>query len=227
MRIAVLDDEKIFCDMIKGVILRHKPDIEVDTFMSVKSLLNTMDHQYDLLLLDIEMPQTNGIDFAKHFKGRFPYIVYVTSHDECVYDSFDTNILGFVLKSQLEDKLIQTIDRVLEHQEDIVVLPTTLGDKSIAIDQILYFYIDESGAIVAVTNQKNYCMNVKSLKQLYKLLDENKFCFANRRELVNVKHIVRIYRQFHHLMMSDERRIEVSKRRWRIVLDKYNKEALL
>lgn len=226
MRIAVLDDEQIFCDKIRGVILHHKPGLEVDTFTKVKTLLNVKG-QYDLLLLDIEMPCVNGIEFAKHYKGRFPYIVYVTSHDECVYDAFDTNILGFVVKRHLEPKLIKTIEQVMERQENVVTLATVHGNKEVAIDQILYFYIDDTGAIIAKTNQKSYHMNVKSLLSLTKCLDANKFCFASRRELVNVMNITHIYRAAHEILMSDDQRIHVSKRRWSNIVDKYNKEALL
>ena len=61
----------------------------------------------DLLLLDIDMPEMNGMEIAKCLTDLLqkPLLVFVTSHDELVYDSLLYHPFGFIRKAYLEQEL--------------------------------------------------------------------------------------------------------------------------
>ena len=66
LHIAICDDEPIFCKEIKKKILEIRPEYEADIFFSGKELLETSAY-YDMVFLDIEMPEQNGMETARIF----------------------------------------------------------------------------------------------------------------------------------------------------------------
>lgn len=66
LHIAICDDEPIFCKEIKKKILEIRPEYETDIFFSGKELLETSAY-YDMVFLDIEMPEQNGMETARIF----------------------------------------------------------------------------------------------------------------------------------------------------------------
>ena len=97
MKIAVLDDEKIYRDKISEIIYKNDPFAAVDTFASTAELLHS-NTAYELLLLDIEMPETDGITFVKNYASLFQDILFITSYDKYIFDSFLPNVRGYIVK---------------------------------------------------------------------------------------------------------------------------------
>ena len=91
MRIYLCDDEIKILNDFKEKVSRYNPDSEVCTFSSGKELLEKMESKpCDILLLDIDMPEMDGMEVAKSLSKTEakPLLVFVTGHDELVYESF-------------------------------------------------------------------------------------------------------------------------------------------
>lgn len=222
MNYAILDDQEFYRKKLKELILSYDPSAYIETFPTAKALL-ICPHTFDLLLLDIELPQINGLDFAKEYRGRFPHIIYVTSHQELVYDSYYPNILGFVVKENLETRLIPTIEKAISLFKQTLRLP--IKNQWIEIDpsEIVYFCICNHH-IYAQTSDKRLLLNLKSLKTLENI---DKFCIINRQVILNMTHIIHIRKQSHEVVLSNQEVMPVSKRNWAAFLTQYNKEGLL
>lgn len=222
MNIAILDDEEFYRKELQNLLCRQYPEAIIHTFPTAKALLKS-EVRYDLLLLDIEMPQINGLDFAKEYLGRFSRIIYVSSHKERVYESFNPNVYGFVVKQSLSTDLIPAIEKVFLSLKQTIELP--IGNDVRKIDQreILYFYISDRH-IYVVTTKGKILLKIMSLKQL--TLSE-KFYSVNRQIIVNIDHILHIYKNTHEIVMSDQTKLSVSKRNWSSFLKRYNQEVVL
>ena len=106
---------------------------------------------FDVVLLDIEMPKYSGLDLAskineqKDGSGK-PYIIFVTNRDGLVFDALKQQPFSFVRKSHLED-LEPCFDRLITLCESEVYYPIKSGRdiERIALKDI--FYLEK---------QKNY-----------------------------------------------------------------------
>ena len=64
MKVAILDDDILFCESLKNYLSKYHFDISIYT--NYTDLKNCID-SFDLLFLDIEMPNMSGIDIAQSF----------------------------------------------------------------------------------------------------------------------------------------------------------------
>jgi len=71
-KIVVVDDEEQICLVIKNYLLR-KGHVDVDTFTNAKlAMPKILDSNYDLVLLDIMMPEVDGLDMLADIKKAKP-----------------------------------------------------------------------------------------------------------------------------------------------------------
>lgn len=121
MKIAICDDQKEFLlfvkEQISSICRLERIPIQIECFLNPNNLIKAFSDSekcYDLVLLDIDMPEMNGKvcarklrSFNKHFK-----LIFITSYKEEVYTSFDCNISGFIPKSMLENRIYHELKRV-------------------------------------------------------------------------------------------------------------------
>lgn len=113
MRIFLCDDEpqilQDFARQIEDCAKNMAQTCQIQLFTDARTLLTTLQNveqiawqeaPCDVLLLDIDMPQMNGLEVAKQLAGlqAKPLLVFVTGHDELVYDSFQYHPFGFIRK---------------------------------------------------------------------------------------------------------------------------------
>ncbi len=219
MRVAILDDEAVYAEKMKELLKSHFPDMLIDIYQRGGYLINTK-QAYDLLLLDIEMPDSNGITFAKQYSSLFDHIIFITSHDECVFDAFLPNVRGFVVKDQTEEKLIATIHRVIEEAKKTLSFSTDIGNITIREDQIQYFYTEDT-FIYLITMKQRYSLTYKSLKQLS--LNADKFMYINRHHVINLTNVCNIQKAKNSVRMMNGDVIKVSRRKWKALITAYTK----
>jgi len=150
-RIAVCDDHVQICTEIETIIRDSKKlksyDIEIDIFHSGESLLGYIErnHNFDLLLLDIELQLMNGVEVGRKIredqKDEITQILYISSKQSYAMELFDNRPLSFLIKPIDKDKLIHLI----------YTLSISVGSIIIIILAYLSDYSDKSTlAIVSV-----------------------------------------------------------------------------
>ncbi len=99
LKVAVCDDEKIICNEIKKRLLEVRPEFEVSLFSSGDELIKS-DKNFDLIFLDIEMPQLDGMETAKVIRKNHKneYIIFLTSHSELMVEAFKVKAFRFLEK---------------------------------------------------------------------------------------------------------------------------------
>ncbi|WP_263833882.1 response regulator [Sulfurospirillum oryzae] len=71
IKVAVIDDEQTILDMIEKYLSRTA-GFEVTTFSNPQNAISRIDKSYDVVLLDIMMPQMNGLDVLKTLLEKAP-----------------------------------------------------------------------------------------------------------------------------------------------------------
>lgn len=123
LRIFICDDERRMLQMIAEKVSEHLPECDIRVFSSGSDLLQCLQTKgCDILLLDIDMPDITGLEIAGKLSSleKRPLLLFVTSHDELVYDSFQYHPFTFLRKSSFDREIQPALEdcvRELQHRE--------------------------------------------------------------------------------------------------------------
>ena len=191
MKIAVCDDETKILEDIKSVILNLYPGDDVNLFSSGEEFLESDDNP-DVLLLDIDMPGMSGMDVASKLaeKETDTLIVFVTAHDELVYDSFKYHPFAFVRKTYLREELsgvLKDCRLKIDKKNKRYVFKSGSETVSLSLDEILYF---ESFANYLTVKTKTLEYKTRStISGAQSELEKNDFLRIHKGFLVNLEHV--------------------------------------
>ncbi len=156
----------------------------VGVFSSAEEAFNSGNVQdIDILFLDIDMPNINGIDFRKKVP-LVPVCIFITAHPEHAVESFEIETLDFIIKPLKLDRFTQAIKRIEEFMEiktKALLYESSIGGNSIYIKEgheqtkiklheILYLEALKDYTLL-VTNHKRHCV----LSSIGNLLKESHF----------------------------------------------------
>ena len=116
--LAICDDEvywqKELFKYCKVIEEKKKIKFTYHFFSSGEELLEFKEH-LDILLLDEEMKKVSGQMIKEHFESinRDTMIIFVTTHNEIIYDSFGKNVYGFLEKPIVEKNFFGLFERIL------------------------------------------------------------------------------------------------------------------
>jgi DNA-binding NarL/FixJ family response regulator len=117
----IVDDNPVFLAGLNSLLNRDSRFIVIEKLSSGKALLESKNlENADLILLDIEMPEMNGIEAAKRVNFKEPRIklVAITMYQDKVYleQLVMVGFRGFVNKSEVTTNLFGVIDQVLKNK---------------------------------------------------------------------------------------------------------------
>lgn len=191
MKIAVCDDETKILEDIKGIILKLYPGDDVNLFSSGEEFLESGE-KTDVLLLDIDMPGMSGMDVASSLADEETdtLIVFVTAHDELVYDSFKYHPFAFVRKTYLREELsgvLKDCRLKIDKKNKHYVFKSGFETVSLPLGEILYF---ESFAnyLTVKTNTLEYKTR-STISGAQSELENNDFLRIHKGFLVNLEHV--------------------------------------
>lgn len=113
MRIAICDDERKYREETKNCIMDYNLEIEIVEYQDGSELLEAKD-SFDLIFLDVEMPNLDGMAAAKQLRKQKvdAEIVFLTSYEKYVYDAFDIRALQFLKKPLDKERLVKVLKTV-------------------------------------------------------------------------------------------------------------------
>ena len=118
-RILIVDDHPLICKGLALMITKKAPDIQVcgDADDINPALEMTASKQPDLMVIDIELKSSNGLDLVKALRSRYPDIptLVFSMHDESIYAerALRAGARGYVMKNMPMEKLVEAIRKVL------------------------------------------------------------------------------------------------------------------
>lgn len=194
MEIAVVDDEKVIREQIRGLAEKYEPDCHVKTYETGEKLL-AAGARYDVVLLDIQMEGMNGIDTAKALRGmqEDTVLIFITGVKDYVFEAFDVAAFHYLLKPVEEKKFVEVFRRAkaevekrkLQGQETIFI---KTRNRSFTIQKQDILYVENRGKKVEIHTGNEVMEMYASMNELEKQLGAC-FCRCHRGYLVNMAYI--------------------------------------
>ena len=197
MRIAICDDETDIIDIIEAKLnvyfKKNVQDLSVSRFTSGKDLLKEDLSKYDVLFLDVNMPEMSGMDVATEIRkdNRELTIIFVTAFDDFVFESFKVNAFRY-LKKPLNDKdFDEAMNAVCQEKakpEDYLVFQFQNESYRIRYSDIIS--IEVMGDKIWIHCHERTYRWKGTLKQIMQKLEGRDFFQTHRSYVINMNKIV-------------------------------------
>jgi DNA-binding LytR/AlgR family response regulator len=200
LRCLLLDDElpgltylKMLCEQI--------PDLEVvKAFDNPIKFLNELPNlEFDLCILDIEMPEMNGLQVANLIQGK--PVIFTTAYTDHAAEAFDIDAIDYVRKPIRMERLQQAIEKAkirLNQQgaeKQFIQLNTDKGKAIIFFEQLAYIKasdVDNRDKIAQLMDGSTIVLKNISFQSLIALLPTDNFVQINKKEVIALK-IVQLF----------------------------------
>ncbi len=222
-KIAVCDDSVIDREYVISFLRKWAEDkqqnVEIQSFVSSEQFLFQYEEEkdYDILLLDIEMGEMDGVSLAKkirHGNERIQ-IVFVTGFPDFIAEGYEVDAVHYLLKPIREEKLRICLDKAVRNlgiKEDVVFLQINNEMEKYTKREISYI---EVFAHACTLHTISGDIEVKvSITELEKKLGQG-FVRTHRSFLVNMEKIKRITRT--DVVLDDGRMVPLARRNYAFV----------
>ncbi len=188
----------------------------------------------DVVFLDVNMPELDGLQFLECFPQRSFEVVFTTAHSEHAIDAIRKEAIGYLVKPIDREDLEKVIERVerragkeqvaekleaaLDRLNSIGLGPKkvkfTLDKKIVFLDpnEIIYCESDGNYCRIMVEGGKNLFLTQK-LKQVSEMLPEELFYRVHNSYLINLRKVKEFYKNEGYILLENNIRIPVSRQR--------------
>lgn len=194
MRIAVCDDEAAVLQLIADRVEACCADWgEVYRYTDSTALLeDSTKTVFDVLLLDIDMPQLDGMTLAEKIREHNPYaaIVFITNKEDCVFRAYRYGTFRFIRKAYLDEELTAAVADLkawFDAKSESIVLQRTEGQCAQRIQDIRY--IEVQGHTLTIHCAGEAFQAAGTMKEFDKALSEKGFIRIHKSYLVNFQYI--------------------------------------
>lgn len=167
MRIAICDDQqeyrKLIIQYVQFYFQEHLLDLETYEFGSGEELLSS-DKTFDIVFLDIEMNELNGIQTAKelNIRNKNTIIFIVTAYQKYLDDAMDLNVFRYIDKPIQAKRLYNGLDKAIDLINNNEITFKTRNDGIVTIHKNDIIYVEVKRKIVYVnTTEKQYIAREK------------------------------------------------------------------
>lgn len=200
-KVAICDDSdadrRYIMDMVRSWASAAGHEVQIDGFPSAESFLFRYagESDYDILLLDIEMGDMDGVTMAKELRksNDTVQIIFITGYSDYISEGYEVAALHYLMKPVNEEKLCLVLDRAAEKlAKNERVLNFEVSGEMVRVPIYQIRYADVLGNYVTVHAQTDVTVKM-TLGELEKQLDE-RFYRVGRSALVNLMQISRVTR---------------------------------
>ena len=129
MKIGLVDDRRIDLDKLNGIISGlDGVDIIFSTTSADEAYEYIKKEAVDLLIADIEMPNLSGYELADiiHSHALNISVIFVTGNSGYAVHAFEINVHDYIMKPYPKERLIQSVQRLMEKNKSTEIAGTTL-----------------------------------------------------------------------------------------------------
>ncbi|WP_138420581.1 LytR/AlgR family response regulator transcription factor [Aquibacillus sediminis] len=208
IKAVVVDDERYARDELKHLLADFSSvQVVAEADTGEAAIMKTLQHQPDVVFLDVEMPIMNGMEAAKSLYElkKPPLIVFATAYPQFAAEAFRYQAIDYLLKPYDEEQLQQTIQRLKEKLVPNTAIQetkeVTMHQAKLAVEddgEIIYlspsdmFYIYREEKVSKIVTKTGTYTVKTPLKALEERLLPFSFFRIHKGYLINLDYVTKL-----------------------------------
>ena len=211
IKVLLIDDEPLARSVVREY-LQHHPQMRIvqecnDGFEGIKAI---MQHQPDLIFLDIQMPKINGFEMLELVENP-PAVIFTTAYDEHAIRAFETHAVDYLLKPFSRERFDKAVCKwmgqkqvpeqppaaslietaaLASGQNQRIVVKITGKIKIIPVHEILY--LEAADDFVKIHTGEGAFLKNRTMQYFENLLHGQQFIRIHRSYIVSINQVTRL-----------------------------------
>ena len=213
LRCMVIDDEPLAITLLEDHVGKVSFLELVSTFNNpMEALISFNSNPVDLIFLDIQMPQLNGVQFMQLLQNRAQVIITSAYHEYAI-DGFEHNVIDYLLKPIAFERFYKAVEKAYNLKNPTQKLnrsmemhPATGGyifvkveTKMVRVELDDILFIEGLKNYVSIYTKTQRIVTLQVMKQLEEVLPANRFVRVHKSFIVALDKITSIERQEIHI----------------------------
>jgi two-component system LytT family response regulator len=158
IKCLIVDDEPLAREAIK-VYIEKMPELEVadECENALQAMASLRNKPIDLIFLDIEMPEIDGISFLQMLK-KIPGVIFTTAYRNYAVEAFDLDVIDYLLKPISFDRFVAAVNKYHERSNKTGTIQTETTKET-------------SNYLNVKADRKTYKVDITSIQYIESLKD--------------------------------------------------------
>lgn len=239
MNVLIIDDDITFSKKLKNDIhdyfMKYNDQVDIDIINFHFSDLSIY-KRYDIIFVDIELPNTDGILLSKTLKRQNPtsLFVFISAKNNLIHSSLTVQPFFFIRKNNYSQDLSIFFDLFQEAILDNTMIQLSYKTKKITILIQNIIYIEATQHILNIYTQDNIYKDNRSLKTIMKEIPNHYFIQIHRSFIINCKYVhsfsrgtVHLFKAYHESVNSPYTSLSISRSYQKHFEEKYQEFLLI
>ena len=225
LKVYILDDEQHAIDGLLAMLKKKFIDSVAVAGSNCRVLIaieEIEELQPDVLFLDVEMPELNGLEVLKHFPDRKFQIVFTTAYEKYALPAIKEEVTDYLVKPLSPKDVYDAIQKCIQRKTQFhPMVPTK---QRISLQSLGEIIVVDTNDIIKVDSDNNYStfyftnrpkvMMSKTLKEYDELLTPMGFFRCHQSHLINMTHVKSLQNQEGEvILLSNELQALLSRRK--------------
>lgn len=232
--VAIVDDENTFVQMYKkevsDIFSKLGFECAINTYTDPAVFWKeTIKNKYDLIFLDIDMPDISGMQIASELnkQDNNGALIFVSNHSNFVFEAFRYSAYRFIRKENLHSDTVEAISsfcNAFKAKENYITLDLeNKKDIPINLSEIKYFFSIRHDIYLLNENQESERLAIRTytLDDLENMLNGKGFIRIHRTYLLNYLYVYQIRSE--KVFLKDKSELPLSRSRYDDVKKTYQK----
>ena len=202
----IVDDEPLAVRLLESYVEKTPELKQLASYTDSITAINAIKEQKpDLLFLDIQMPNIDGMELA-HSLPAETRVIFTTAFKEYAFESYEVNALDFLLKPIRYNKFLGSIEKARKlidvqqtasqpkQQPNTVFIRVDGEWRNITVDQIIYVNGMKDYVLFYLDSEKKPLISHLTMKAVEEMLPSDKFLRIHRSYIVAVDKIKKVDR---------------------------------
>lgn len=229
IRVAICEDEReiqlLIEDYIKEILKSINVEYEIQKYNSGEELLECNLKNIDILLLDIQMGQLNGMDTARKIRevDNKMEIIFITSLIDYIQEGYEVRAYRYLLKpiklEELEKHVLTCIKEIEKNKNHYILIKNKSNTYKIYSNEIKYIEVQKKDMRIHTINKT---FDVKySLEKIEKDLNSDEFVRCHKSFIINLNYVENI--KLNTAILESGEEVSVSRYRYKDVKERFLK----
>jgi len=203
--ILIIDDEPVAVNLLEDFVKKiNYLELEASYSDAGDALQFLEQHEVDILITDVQMPDINGLDLVKSLTSP-PVTIFVSAHRDFAADGFETDAVDYLLKPVTFSRFEKAVNKARNFihlpseagksaitQDPFLFVKTDDGYTKILLDDIAYFQAKGDYVLMVKREKKDILWRI-TMSDLEKRLSPVHFICTHRSYIINVNNILSVF----------------------------------